>query len=722
MADYANHMSYTVDLNKPITKTIWHDLFVTTSKKAHRIELQLRRGTESINFDGDVTATLITYADMLTQEATGTSEDGKAVFVFPDSFYRQNGLFSVVIFINDGETRTPVFCGEGNMSVGETDTRYDPDGVVPSLSEVLAQIEAARAAANAANQAAGEANAAAEAANNAADTAFDAGAKVDQMTVSAVELNYDQQPTVTNELVDDHYHLTFGIPKGDPYTIKGHAYASLADLQADVKSPDVGDLYNVGLQPPYNIYRWTGSSWEDQGKLQGVKGDKGDKGDPGDPGQMGATPEKGVDYWTEEDKAEIVEEVIESTKGLTDDNLDLLWSNINHSTAFAAQVVSLPALADYKIIAIRFKGYVSFTEYSPLILYQTDDTRIIGTVVAATKENIFIRPVTINKSAQTVTFGNGSKNGDTMAYNDDNFAIPVEIYGVRWGGGGGASDETVEELAQSIEEVRAIANQKADALVEKSIGAIATTFAASPQPAICVVSRIASKDDGTAHSSITLKKYGKNLYPGATMSNNNSSKDYADYTFPEPLPPGTYTISLLAVSTDIEGTQCNAGFYTKVDGSNQSIGTCQFFRDVRDGETITLDRPLMMMRLYAGRSATTSAGDKATFSDIMIEVGKAMTEYEPYEVVTTTVDLPEPVYGGYYNWTTGEVVSELDADGNALEVPGRFAMSPHVIELDAGVNNFKSSTGNTELTYAVDLKAYIDRKFAEISWQIIEMG
>ncbi len=54
---------------------------------------------------------------------------------------------------------------------------------------------------------------------------------------------------------------------------------------------------------------------------QGVPGAKGDKGDPGEPGKQGEsgqpgvdgkTPVKGVDYWTQEDKTEIVENVLSS--------------------------------------------------------------------------------------------------------------------------------------------------------------------------------------------------------------------------------------------------------------------------------------------------------------------------------------------------------------------------------------------------------------------------
>ena len=59
----------------------------------------------------------------------------------------------------------------------------------------------------------------------------------------------------------------------------------------------------------------------DQG-IQGVQGEKGEKGDKGDKGDQGATgekgdtgaaghtPVKGIDYWTDADKTEIVNSVL----------------------------------------------------------------------------------------------------------------------------------------------------------------------------------------------------------------------------------------------------------------------------------------------------------------------------------------------------------------------------------------------------------------------------
>lgn len=64
-------------------------------------------------------------------------------------------------------------------------------------------------------------------------------------------------------------------PQGPGYTIKGPAYATVEALEAAVPSPAVGDQYNVGAAAPYDVYRWTGSGWENQGKVQGPPGQDG---------------------------------------------------------------------------------------------------------------------------------------------------------------------------------------------------------------------------------------------------------------------------------------------------------------------------------------------------------------------------------------------------------------------------------------------------------------
>lgn len=70
------------------------------------------------------------------------------------------------------------------------------------------------------------------------------------------------------------------------------------DAGADGVTPTIGENGNWYLGET------------DTGKpSRGEKGEQGDKGDKGEKGTDGKTPIKGTDYWTEADKAEIVDEV-----------------------------------------------------------------------------------------------------------------------------------------------------------------------------------------------------------------------------------------------------------------------------------------------------------------------------------------------------------------------------------------------------------------------------
>ncbi len=46
--------------------------------------------------------------------------------------------------------------------------------------------------------------------------------------------------------------------------------------------------------------------------IKGEKGEPGEKGEQGEPGTDGYTPVKGADYWTEADKGEVVNDVLEA--------------------------------------------------------------------------------------------------------------------------------------------------------------------------------------------------------------------------------------------------------------------------------------------------------------------------------------------------------------------------------------------------------------------------
>lgn len=114
------------------------------------------------------------------------------------------------------------------------------------------------------------ANTAAGNANTAAGNANTAAAAIDNLTVDYEDVGPTVPASAELQTVNGHRNIHFLLRQGASgasFTIKGSAYPTVAALQEAVTNPEVGDQYNVGSEAPYNIYRWTGSSWEDQGTI-----------------------------------------------------------------------------------------------------------------------------------------------------------------------------------------------------------------------------------------------------------------------------------------------------------------------------------------------------------------------------------------------------------------------------------------------------------------------
>lgn len=149
-----------------------------------------------------------------------------------------------------------------------------------AAQEAEAKAALADAASQGAEASAGEADAAAGRANAAAES-------IEGLTISesVVEYGAGVEASVTRDPESGALHVAIQTergPQGPGYTIKGEAYATVEALEAAVTSPAVGDQYNVGAAAPYNVYRWTGAGWEDQGKIQGPPGKDGPAGQNGE--------------------------------------------------------------------------------------------------------------------------------------------------------------------------------------------------------------------------------------------------------------------------------------------------------------------------------------------------------------------------------------------------------------------------------------------------------
>ena len=220
------------DLQKGVDVTPLRGNLFSGDSQSNLIGVEVYDNGQAVTLSGSVQGFFIRGDGATVTIANGTLNGNKASVILPSSCYAIIGPVSIAIKVGG----TTVGACHGYVYRTSTDAIVDPDHVIPSLSELLAQIEACQNATTAANTAATNANTkagladtaatnannkataannAATLANNAATYANNAGAKINNMTVSATGLAAGASPTAAVSDVDGHKNIAFGIPKGD---------------------------------------------------------------------------------------------------------------------------------------------------------------------------------------------------------------------------------------------------------------------------------------------------------------------------------------------------------------------------------------------------------------------------------------------------------------------------------------------------------------------------
>ena len=128
----------------------------------------------------------------------------------------------------------------------------------------------ANTAAQSATTAAATATTAANNASSATTRANAAADLLDLLTVDSENVPYTTPADASISTISGHKNIHFLLRQGQPgpgFIIKGNAYETVADLEAAITNPEIGDQYNVGTSYPYVVYRWTGTTWENQGVI-----------------------------------------------------------------------------------------------------------------------------------------------------------------------------------------------------------------------------------------------------------------------------------------------------------------------------------------------------------------------------------------------------------------------------------------------------------------------
>lgn len=89
------------------------------------------------------------------------------------------------------------------------------------------------------------------------------------------------------------------------------------------------------------------------------------------------------------------------------------------------------------------------------------------------------------------------------------------------------------------------------------------------------------------------------------------------------------------------------------------------------------------------------------FTDIQLELGSTATAYEAYNGNTYTMLLPENIYGGSIDWTTGIVSVDYDANGLLAE-PYTIEAEPQTINAIEGINTLFTDADNIQVIGRVD--------------------
>lgn len=269
------------DRKKPImVKALQGNLF-SADNEGNLIGVEVTEDGSPVTLSGVVTGYVI-RADGYTVTVTGTATGNKASITLPSTCYSAVGPISIVIKLGN----TTIGACHGYVYRTTTDAIVDPGHVIPSISELLAQIESCRLATNAANSAASAANTAAGSATSAASSASSAAAKIDTLTVAAQTLAPGSSASAAVSEVDGHKHILFGLVKGDPgkdFHI-ARTFTSIAEMEAytgtdvqvnDFVLIDTGSVEDVDTG---KIYRRSENGWSYIGDLSGKQGIKGDTG------------------------------------------------------------------------------------------------------------------------------------------------------------------------------------------------------------------------------------------------------------------------------------------------------------------------------------------------------------------------------------------------------------------------------------------------------------
>lgn len=133
---------YNVDITQPLLPVPLNPMLVSQDALANRIGVRLFEGKTPYSPGGSC-AGFAVRRDGVTVPITGTISGNEMYIDLPAAAYALEGPINIGIKNVQGSAETTVFLGMGTVLRGETGTAIDPGTIIPSVSALIAQIDAA---------------------------------------------------------------------------------------------------------------------------------------------------------------------------------------------------------------------------------------------------------------------------------------------------------------------------------------------------------------------------------------------------------------------------------------------------------------------------------------------------------------------------------------------------------------------------------------------------
>lgn len=273
-------------------------------------------------------------------------------------------------------------------------------------------------------------------------------------------------------------------------------------------------------------------------------------------------------------------------------------------------------------------------------------------------------------------------------------------------------------VMMQLRAVEALIGTTAPAATTEASGAVVILTDAAARDARGLVTTIDHTTEGV--STVTLTRTGRNMIShldyevtrghGATVI----ADDVIDVTTPSGFDYGKIPVRLkggvtytLVIDWDVYGRDASATGTTTAGyrisplqssqvgvsvSSNGSKRYARTYTPAEDTDAIILWYPSYNSSVRASSRSRVMLLEGAYTAD-------TAPAFESCARQTLTAALPETVYGGMLNWTTGTLTITHDADGAELGAPETCQLDPQKVALLKGYNAIWSDTGDTAVAY-----------------------